>query len=99
MRHALIEPNNRIAQVSDSEFPVAPPLQWVQCDDDVTTEWTYDGTFHVPVPPAPAELNAPIYAELDALDKKLIRPLAENELERVAEIVAQKQALRARLVI
>lgn len=99
MKYALIEPNNRIAQVSDSEFPVAPPLQWVQCDDDVTTEWTYDGTFYAPVPPTPAELNAPIYAELDALDKKLIRPLAENELERVAEIVAQKQALRARLVI
>ena len=51
MKYALIEPNNRIAQVSDSEFPVAQPLQWVQCDDDVTTEWTYDGTFYAPVPP------------------------------------------------
>lgn len=42
--------------------------------------------------------NAAIYAQLDELDKKLIRPLSEGETARVAEIVAQKQALRAQLV-
>lgn len=48
--------------------------------------------------PTTAELNAPIYAQLDALDKKLIRPLSEGETDRVAEIVAQKAALRSQLV-
>lgn len=53
MKYALIEPSNRIAQVADQSFPVAEPLQWVECADEVTTEWTYDGDFHAPVPPAP----------------------------------------------
>lgn len=44
--------NDRICQVQETEFPVAPPLEWVACPDECTTEWTYvDGTFEPPVPP------------------------------------------------
>jgi hypothetical protein len=48
---ALISPqeNNRIADVTPTEFPVAAPLFWVDCPDNVTTEWTYDGEFSPPV--------------------------------------------------
>ena len=41
--------------------------------------------------------KAEIQAELAALDLKLIRPLSEGEADRVAEIVAQKAALREEL--
>lgn len=42
---ALISPleNNRIAEIAEKEFPVAPPLYWIDCDDDCTTEHIYDG--------------------------------------------------------
>lgn len=53
---ALISPqeNNRIAQVSPEDFPIAPPLFWVDCPEDITTEWTYDDSgFQEPVVPAP----------------------------------------------
>lgn len=59
---ALISPNenNRIAEVATLSFDVAKPLYWVDCSDDVTTEWTYvDGAFIAPPLPAPptAEQN------------------------------------------
>ena len=54
---ALISPNEngRIAELAVTEFPIAEPLFWVDCADNVTTEWTYiDGVFSEPViPPTP----------------------------------------------
>lgn len=54
---ALISPNEngRIAELAVTEFPIAEPLFWVDCADNVTTEWTYiDGVFSEPVsPPVP----------------------------------------------
>jgi hypothetical protein len=44
MKKALISPNEfietgyRVAEVSKSGFPVAPPLFWVDCEDSVTAE-------------------------------------------------------------
>ena len=66
---ALIDPNenNRICQVEETDFPVAPSLEWVICPDDCTTEWTYvDGVFEPPAPPAPptAEENKQTAASL-----------------------------------
>jgi len=42
---ALISPleNNRIAQVAAQDFPIAEPLYWIDCPDNCTTDWTYDG--------------------------------------------------------
>lgn len=55
MKYALVEQSGRVAQVQAQQFPVAPPLQWVQCTDSVTPEWTYNGTSFVP-PPQPVEI-------------------------------------------
>lgn len=43
---ALISPleNNRICEVAENDFPVADPLFWVDCPDNCTTEWVFDGT-------------------------------------------------------
>lgn len=46
----------RIAQVSETEFEVAPPLFWVDCADDVQDWWYYDtldATCKETPPPAP----------------------------------------------
>lgn len=43
------------------------------------------------------EQQQEIVVALGELDKKLIRPLSEGETERVKEIVAQKEVLRAEL--
>jgi hypothetical protein len=35
----------RIAEVATSEFPIAPPLFWVECDDEVVADqWYYQTT-------------------------------------------------------
>lgn len=34
----------RVAQVEDQDFPVAPPLFWIDCADDVTTYGFYYDT-------------------------------------------------------
>lgn len=50
---ALISPeeNNRIAQVESADFPVAEPLFWIECPDNVTPHWSYvDGQFVEPTP-------------------------------------------------
>lgn len=57
MKYALVEQSGRVAQVQAQQFPVAPPLQWVQCADSVTPEWTYNGTSFVP--PAPPQVVIP----------------------------------------
>lgn len=48
----------RVAEVSISEFPVAPPLFWMECADDVTAEGYYydrDAEVILPKPLSPEE--------------------------------------------
>jgi hypothetical protein len=41
----------RVAQVEQEEFPVAPPLFWVDCDDTVHADMIYvDEVFVEPAP-------------------------------------------------
>jgi hypothetical protein len=41
--------NNQVVQLSETEFEVAPTLQWVDCDNTITTEHTYEnGNFIAP---------------------------------------------------
>lgn len=58
---ALIEPSGRIAEVTETAFPVAPPLAWVEVPPDTTTADTWDGTQVVnyvpPPPPVPATVT------------------------------------------
>jgi hypothetical protein len=62
MKKALISPLEqrevgvRVAQIEVESFEVAEPLFWVDCSDDITTEYTYlDGEFIAPPEPEPAE--------------------------------------------
>lgn len=44
----------RVAQVSSSDFPVANPLFWTDCADDVVADQFYwDGTQILPIPAPP----------------------------------------------
>lgn len=51
-----------------------------------------------PYTPTPAELNAPILAQLATLDAKSVRALRENDVARIATIEAEAATLRAQLV-
>jgi hypothetical protein len=42
--------------------------------------------------------NQLIYSQLDAIDAKSIRPLRENDTQRLADLTAQAVALRAQLL-
>lgn len=55
----------RVAEVSDASFPVAPPLLWVDCADNIVADqWYYDSvtkTFVVvPDPVEPPEQPQPV---------------------------------------
>lgn len=72
---ALISPdeNNRICQVAAQDFPVADPLYWIDCSDEVTTEWTYDGIeFNQPSVVASAQpTKEQLLAQLQALQAQI----------------------------
>ena len=51
---ALVQ-ENRVFQIEENEFPVAPSLTWVDCGDDVETGWTYDGSSFSAPPAATIE--------------------------------------------
>lgn len=56
---AEIPNSDRVAEVAAAEFPVASPLFWVDCADDVVADlWYYDSVDQTillvpPPPPAP----------------------------------------------
>lgn len=65
---ALVSPNEkaysydgtllgqRIAQVNDIEFPVAPPLFWTDCPDDCVPDlWYYSNGQCLPKPVPPPQ--------------------------------------------
>lgn len=96
MKKALISPiqNNRIAQVAAADFPIAAPLYWVDCPDDCTTEWSFDGEGFSPpvIPVIPlADLKASLIAAIDdrvaAIYSRWTRFQAEYEL-RESEALA-----------
>jgi hypothetical protein len=48
--------SDRVAEVVDADFPVAPPLFWVSCADDVVADvWYYNNATNeiLLVPPPP----------------------------------------------
>ena len=66
MKDALISPNEtvqtgyRVADTAESPFEVAPPLFWVECADEITTDvYWYDptnGSFKLTPIPEPESL-------------------------------------------
>jgi len=100
---ALISPeeNNRIAEVAVQEFEVAQPLYWVDCADDVTTEWTYvDGVFIPPQPyiPTASDNKATASGLLSATDWTTIAdvadPINSPYLTNQAEFLAYRNTIR-----
>mgnify|MGYP001606628787 CR=1 FL=1 len=83
MKKALIytkEPG-RICEVHPTGFPVASTMQWIDCNDDVTSELHryVNGVIefipaHVPTK---TELNARVLAEIERLEKTTIRQLLD----------------------
>jgi hypothetical protein len=55
----------RVAEIADQTFPVAEPLFWVDCGDDVVADqWYFDTSDSViyvipPAPPRPAAADQP----------------------------------------
>ena len=100
---ALISPeeNNRIAEVAVQSFEVAPPLYWVACADDVTTEWTYvDGVFLAPVVPVPTASDNKATAQgiSSSTDWTTIadvaNPINSPYLANQAEFISYRNAVR-----
>ena len=99
MKKALVEVRSepqfatgfRIAQVVDgeSEFEVAPPLEWIDCPDEVTEHWQYDGEQFLPPPqpPAPPSQRDQIAARVD--QDPLIRALLQREARQKGVDVQQ----------
>jgi hypothetical protein len=72
MRHALIF-NNRICQVADEVFPVAPAFVWVGCPDEVTDQWDYvDGVFKPPGDPEPEPVGHEVPQSITARQGVLV---------------------------
>lgn len=42
----------RVCEVAAEEFPVAHPLQWIDCDESVTPQHTFDGVRFIPPQPS-----------------------------------------------
>jgi hypothetical protein len=80
MKRALIDPRTkRVCMVVDAgaEFPVAPPLVWVNADDTVKVEYKHDAGVFTPRPrppePAPTEHEGFESRVMDAIDALIKR--------------------------
>ena len=66
--------NNEIVDLSTEGFPVSPEFVWVDCPEETTREWLYDGTsFSAPayVPITLEELTSAVKQKLqEAIDVK-----------------------------
>jgi hypothetical protein len=82
MNNALISPNeliysyegvflgHRIAECSQVTFEVAPPLFWVECDDQINScDWCYNTEVNefvaIPLPPLPIENDDLQYNDIE----------------------------------
>ena len=72
MMYALIL-DEKVVDTSEVAFEVAPQLTWVECDEDVTTRYTYkDGVFTAPQEPTDEELaDAETLAAIHTLESQI----------------------------
>lgn len=78
MKKALIL-DGAIVQIEDAEFPVAPPLIWVDAPDDATIEThIYDGVAVVPKPAPPPPTPEQVIAKYTALIQKRLDDFART---------------------
>jgi hypothetical protein len=60
--------NNKVVDVKENEFEVAPTMSWVDCDDTVKAGFSYDGstfTSNEPTAEEIAEAQAETQAQID----------------------------------
>lgn len=85
---ALISPeeNNRILEVrtNDSIFPIAVPLYWIDCPEDITTEWTYNGNNFIP-PEDPVILSKK--REYDLLIEDIKDRLKDSDWTQLPDVI------------
>ena len=96
MSEYKLTPGGSVTRLSDG---ASIPPDLANVDYAAYLAWVESGGVADPVdPPSAAEINAPIYAALDEIDRKSIRPVREGDVARVAALEAQALALRAQLV-
>lgn len=49
--------NEQVVQVEEQEFPVAPPLYWVDCQNEVQAGWKYENNVFIEPSSAPVVEN------------------------------------------
>ena len=95
--------NTQVCQVEQQDFPVAEPLYWVACPDNVTTQWTYvENTFippPLPSPPTEEENKAMAISLLQATDWTTIADVGNPQmsnpyLANQAEFITYRNAIR-----
>jgi hypothetical protein len=69
MKRALLH-ETRLCEVRAADFPVAPPLRWIDCADNVTPEThDFDGTNFVLKPAPPTSMPDPAVVARMQLDQ------------------------------
>lgn len=102
--YALIQKSdNAILRVGPDGPTLSPekPFYWVECPDNTTTAWTYNGvTFTAPiisVPDPQIAINEEARAYLNSTDWYVVR-FAETGVPIPQEILDARQAARERIV-
>lgn len=86
--YALIDSrcNSRICETKITTFAVAEPLEWVECADDVTTEWTYNGTtFEAPLVDEPSTSSLTDEQKLALIRIERDKRLAASDWTQLAD--------------
>lgn len=70
---ALVEPSGRIAEICAREFPVAPPLSWIEVPNNVpvTPHWRVENNAFIEPPSELQEQIAPEEDSLSALAERI----------------------------
>jgi len=86
--------NNKVIEIQENEFEVAPPLKWVECDNTITVEHTYSNNNFISPPTVP-ELT---YQEKRRSEYPSIEELvvALYDTEDKADIETNRAAIKAK---
>ena len=63
--------NKEVVQLEEKEFPVAPDLKWIDCDNTVKVGYSYDGSKFA-APPEPPKPTDEQLAESARLQRNLL---------------------------
>ena len=94
MKKALILiKENKICQIADNQFPVHEDLKWVDCNDDVTEFWEYDGkNFNLPAIENLFYKQLSNVEKLDAIRFERNARLAVTDWTQLPDSVCDKKA-------